>query len=432
MFTVDVPSVPAQDAKAVLVSQDTSPKKAIPPPSTKTKPAAPSVEADIGFYCKDVTSIFKGSAFNSLAVLHGVLNRLGYSWKTISSGKVPQSVIAAIKTTVVEMPKHGKVEYTEPAGFFWHYTPDDDYTGPDRVKFVVEAKGRRFTFVVNILVHEVVDEFAKPPACEVFFNQPIKKTGMLDGQPTYAAAWSPLLRQAFSQIAYSFTNLPGTAVGQTTGTGNTASITLDTNAADHGWFIDSTPADNSEYLPTSDANVWIAKAGSAAEGKMDMLSVLLHEYGHALGFEHSANTADFMSASLVAGERRLPTADELTLMSQLIAKLKVGSGGGSGGIGGIGGSDGIDSNTPSSPSSPSSPSDPSAPLGGSLGLLALGRLRRNDYGGWRIALDSTQTIAPQASTQYQAQYEAAINATLTNGSFNGDSNNVNANVFSAK
>jgi len=42
-----------------------------------------------------------------------------------------------------------------------------------------------------------------------------------------------------------------------------------------------------------------------------MLSVLLHEYGHALGFEHSANTADFMSASLVAGERRLPTAGSI-------------------------------------------------------------------------------------------------------------------------
>ena len=34
---------------------------------------------------------------------------------------------------------------------------------------------------------------------------------------------------------------------------------------------------------------------------MDMLSVLLHEYGHALGMEHSAQLSDFMNASLQPG-----------------------------------------------------------------------------------------------------------------------------------
>ena len=63
------------------------------------------------------------------------------------------------------------------------------------------------------------------------------------------------------------------------------SITLDDNAAGHGWFIDATPGANEEFLATSDANVWVAKEGSAADGKMDMLSVLLHEYGHVLGIE---------------------------------------------------------------------------------------------------------------------------------------------------
>jgi hypothetical protein len=67
-------------------------------------------------------------------------------------------------------------------------------------------------------------------------------------------------------------------VGETTGT----SITLDINAAGYGWYVDPNPASNADFLPTSDPNVWMAKAGSAAAGKMDMLSVLLHEYGHAL------------------------------------------------------------------------------------------------------------------------------------------------------
>jgi predicted Zn-dependent protease len=41
---------------------------------------------------------------------------------------------------------------------------------------------------------------------------------------------------------------------------------------------------------------------------MDMLSVLLHEYGHALGLEHSQDTHDFMGATLTPGVRRLPSA----------------------------------------------------------------------------------------------------------------------------
>ena len=62
-----------------------------------------------------------------------------------------------------------------------------------------------------------------------------------------------------------------------------AFITLDTKAAGHGWFIGPTPGTNEEHLPTSNPNEMGARAGSAAAGKMDMLSVLMREYGHALG-----------------------------------------------------------------------------------------------------------------------------------------------------
>jgi hypothetical protein len=55
---------------------------------------------------------------------------------------------------------------------------------------------------------------------------------------------------------------------------------------------------------------------------MDMLSVLLHEYGHALGIDHSSNPNDFMATTLTAGVRRMPTADEMALMQQLIAQAK--------------------------------------------------------------------------------------------------------------
>lgn len=154
-----------------------------------------------------------------------------------------------------------------------------------------------------------------------------------------------------SGINVSFAFLSGGEVGQTSA--NT--ITLDSTAAGHGWYVDPTPLDNTDdYLPTSNPNVWQAKAGSDAAGKMDLLSVLLHEYGHALGLDHSAASGDFMAATLQPGQRRLPSAEELQLMSQLVAELKAGSSTGD--------------------QSPTSPAVPSLPLGALLlGRLALGR-----------------------------------------------------------
>ena len=111
-------------------------------------------------------------------------------------------------------------------------------------------------------------------------------------QNTYSNGLIGNATQAFN----GFSDLYGTTLGEAIGTGPNAKITLDTDAAGYGWFIDSTPLSNDEFLPTADANIWKAKAGSAAEGKMDMLSVLLHEYGHSLGLEHSTATSDAMAA----------------------------------------------------------------------------------------------------------------------------------------
>ena len=126
-----------------------------------------------------------------------------------------------------------------------------------------------------------------------------------------------------SQSLTGFSDLPGSAVGKTVGEGAAAQITLDLNAAGHGWYIDPTPLDSSDdFLPTSDVNIWQAKPGSAAAGKMDMLSVLLHEYGHVLGLDHTADQHNFMAESLQSGQRKLPTQAELTLMAQLTEKIK--------------------------------------------------------------------------------------------------------------
>ena len=189
-------------------------------------------------------------------------------------------------------------------------------------------------------------------------------------------------------------DLAGAAVAQTTGEGSSAQITLDANAAGYNWFIDSTPADNSEFLPTANPNEWIAKADSEAAGKMDMLSVLLHEYGHALGIDHSAAPNDYMSTTLQPGVRRLPSAEELALMAQLAREIK--------------GDMTASSDTPDSPQSPL----PSLPLSSVFGVALLGRLRRTNYGSWTNTIDSVGAIP---------QFDIAANPKLDNTEFAGPS-----------
>jgi hypothetical protein len=182
--------------------------------------------------------------------------------------------------TLVEGPKHGKifaVEYKEGRSF--HYDPTPEYIGKDHAVFAVEYKGKLYKIVIDFVVDFTIGQEHEydVPYCPK--PQLIKVKQPASGSSGYE----------FNGTTLNFADLLNSALGQTTGT----TITLDDNAAGWGWFIDSTPDLNEEFLPTADPNVWIAKAGSAAEGKMDMLSVLLHEYGHTLGLDHSADSHSY-------------------------------------------------------------------------------------------------------------------------------------------
>jgi hypothetical protein len=76
-------------------------------------------------------------------------------------------------------------------------------------------------------------------------------------------------------------------------------ISLDPTAAGRGWFVDPTPSDNDEF----DISL-LAEAGGPAEGRIDLLTVLLHEAGHLLGFPHGSQL-DVMGPTLGLGERVL-------------------------------------------------------------------------------------------------------------------------------
>jgi murein DD-endopeptidase MepM/ murein hydrolase activator NlpD len=84
-------------------------------------------------------------------------------------------------------------------------------------------------------------------------------------------------------------------------------ITLDGTAAGWGWFVDPTPGRNEEFPEPSAAGLR-ASTGSAAAGKMDLLTVVEHELGHELGLndlDPAAHPGDLMASTLPTGTRRM-------------------------------------------------------------------------------------------------------------------------------
>ncbi|MEQ1533296.1 MAG: matrixin family metalloprotease, partial [Sideroxydans sp.] len=274
-------------------------------------------------FCLDKQSLVPDSAPNDFSPIgQYFLEKIGKPY----TGTIEEA--GQYKVKLFEMPKHGQAQLVDEPSQHWTYMPDKGYQGADRAIYLVESQGKQYKVVINFWVVEVLDEDRPSQYCDsVDFGASnglstpptgLKPLSMSDFTAWQNEAQFASLLNTVSNITITFTDLANGALGQTTGT----TITLDTNASGYGWFIDTTPSLNEEFLPTSNPNEWVAKAGSAAAGKMDMLSVLLHEYGHALGINHSADPNDFMRTTLTAGVRRLPSAEEMALMQGLVAEAK--------------------------------------------------------------------------------------------------------------
>ncbi|MGF6429211.1 cadherin domain-containing protein [Bradyrhizobium elkanii] len=117
---------------------------------------------------------------------------------------------------------------------------------------------------------------------------------------------------ALHAVTFSIADL----VGQTVGEEGAGHITIDIDAAGHGWFVDPTPSDNSEFklaLNASGTDL-LTDPSTAAAGHLDLLTTVVHELGHVLGLPDltsSSNATDLMYIGLADGERRLPTATDV-------------------------------------------------------------------------------------------------------------------------
>jgi hypothetical protein len=107
-----------------------------------------------------------------------------------------------------------------------------------------------------------------------------------------------------AQAQFVISDLPGSYLGETEGN----RITIDSNAAGYGWFVDPAPASDAAFTASASSSATLQAVNPQALDRMDLLTVVEHELGHELGLCDLASSAnDLMSRTLSVGVRRTPT-----------------------------------------------------------------------------------------------------------------------------
>jgi hypothetical protein len=142
--------------------------------------------------------------------------------------------------------------------------------------------------------------------------------GPLSAEQLQAAVASALARlsaagvdvgliQSLASASYGVGQLPEGVLGETDVV--TRRVTLSTDAAGNGWYADGTPLADEEFAPGAPGALLVALPGTAAAGREDLLTAVLHEMGHLAGSPDGVS--GLMAGALAAGTRDLGALDQV-------------------------------------------------------------------------------------------------------------------------
>jgi hypothetical protein len=147
------------------------------------------------------------------------------------------------------------------------------------------------------------------PAAEPLTNQQLETTVGAALERLKQAGVDPALLAQLGSVHYEVGRLPEPVLGYTFARAH--KVVIDGNADGYGWFVDSTPLADEEFA-RDPAGELTALPGGPASGRMDLLTVVLHEMGHLAGWRDlstSSHPDNLMDDTLAAGVRRTAALD---------------------------------------------------------------------------------------------------------------------------
>ncbi len=98
-------------------------------------------------------------------------------------------------------------------------------------------------------------------------------------------------------------------------------ITINRTAAGYNWYVGAGSPSGRAFGQVGTGGEAVAGPGSAAAGRVDLLTVLEHELGHVLGLPDNAQAGDLMDITLGPGVRRSPSALDVGDIAPLQSNL---------------------------------------------------------------------------------------------------------------
>jgi hypothetical protein len=122
------------------------------------------------------------------------------------------------------------------------------------------------------------------------------------------AGVNPNLLSQLGQTQFTVANLTAGALGAAFPSLNR--VQIDATAAGRGWFMDLTPLQDEEFTATPQGAL-VALPGTAAQGRADLLTAVLHELGHIAGLSDTDATGTLMGGFLTDGTRLTAALDQV-------------------------------------------------------------------------------------------------------------------------